>query len=130
MGRLARELCRSAGPVHAERMRSCFTTASTVRRSVDVSRQRTKLHSRAAAKHCTVELRHLERAASHPPSCLLLESCQLARIDAIERVLEPVAIDTDDQGTHQHIEEDSQLDNEWHAIGRCGRAEEQTVLHH
>ena len=42
----------------AEPMRSCCTTASTVRWSVHAKRQRTELHSRAEAKHRTVELRH------------------------------------------------------------------------
>lgn len=50
----------------AEPMRSCCTTASTVRWSVHAKRQRAELHSRAAAKHCTVELRRRSMRASHP----------------------------------------------------------------
>jgi hypothetical protein len=50
----------------AEPRRSCRTTASTVRWSVHAKLERTELHSRAEAKHRTVELRHRSMRPSIP----------------------------------------------------------------
>ena len=52
------DLCRGSGHRTAKPVRSCCTTASTVRWSVHAKLERTELHSRALAKHCTVDLRH------------------------------------------------------------------------
>ena len=50
----------------AEPMRSCLTTARTVRHSILRSIGWNKFHSRAEAKHCTVDPRHRSVQASHP----------------------------------------------------------------
>ena len=61
----AYDLCRGSGTVLLSRCGRAARRRALFDWSVHAKRQRTELHSRAEAKHCTVELRHSSMRTSH-----------------------------------------------------------------
>ena len=68
--------------------------------------------------------------AGHPSFAnSFLQHRQRAGVYAIERILQPMRVNADNQPGHQHIEEDAQFNDKRHAVrGRRG-SQEHSVLH-
>src|SRR5712692_2085224 len=104
----------------ASRITACpYCSASTTRRSCIMRLPRP---ARRGAP--------INSTRDHVMAGLLLQHRQLARIHAVERVLDPVGVDPDDEDCHEHVEEDSQLHDQRHAIGSHRGAQKKSVLHH
>src|SRR6266545_3594633 len=104
----------------ASRITACpYCSASTTRRSCIM---RVPKPARMGAMTSSTRV--------HIMAGLLLQHRQLARIHAVERILDPVGIDPDDEDCHEHVEEDSQLHDQRHAMRSHRGAQKKSVLHH
>src|SRR2546427_4364467 len=104
----------------ASRITACpYCNASTTRRSL--TRRLPSPARRGAA---------ISSTRDHSMAGLLLQHRQLARVHAVERILEPVGVDPDNEGRDEHIEEDSQLHDQRHAMRGHRGAKKQPVLHY
>src|SRR5574340_1677599 len=86
------------------------------------------------------QLREPNKASSSPPSngasnsavscrSIILEFLHVRDVQAVEGLADLEEENAEDEGGHQHVQSDAQLDHQRHAVRGAGRGEEQPVLH-